>query len=160
MLDSLTVELVIEDLRWDFSGFDELVNSSIRAAIEADGQLSVGDVAVLACDDMRIAELNGRFRGLPEPTNVLAWPSATSPNANHLGDIALAWESCQKEAKSMHIALCNHASHLLVHGCLHLLGHKHDHEADTASMQLAEIKALASMGIGNPYESFDRTDSR
>ena len=69
-----------------------------------------------------------------------------------LGDIALAFETCAREAAEKAIPLEHHAAHLIVHGLLHLAGHDHETSPeDAAAMEALEIKALASMGIADPY---------
>jgi probable rRNA maturation factor len=73
-----------------------------------------------------------------------------------LGDIALAYETCLREAGEKGIPLDHHAAHLIVHGLLHLAGH--DHELGTAqaeAMEALEVKALAGMGIADPYGPHD-----
>jgi len=68
-----------------------------------------------------------------------------------LGDIALAYETCGREAEEKRIALDNHAAHLLVHGLLHLAGHDHQADGEAETMEALEVKALALMGIDDPY---------
>ena len=150
--ESADVELIIEDERWTALKTEDLVRCAVQAAIEAAGDgVAVGDVAVLACNDERIKALNDRFRGKDEPTNVLAWPTIGGVNSDHLGDIAVSWESCAREARSMARDMSDHVAHLIVHGCLHLLGHRHDSECEETRMRDHEVKALAFMGIANPY---------
>jgi probable rRNA maturation factor len=68
-----------------------------------------------------------------------------------LGDIALAWETCRREAEEKRIPLEHHAAHLLVHGMLHLAGHDHQADSEAETMEALEIRALAQMGIADPY---------
>jgi probable rRNA maturation factor len=69
-----------------------------------------------------------------------------------LGDIALAHETCAREAAEKGIAIADHAAHLIVHGLLHLAGHDHAlSTADAEAMEALETKALARMGLANPY---------
>jgi probable rRNA maturation factor len=69
-----------------------------------------------------------------------------------LGDIALALETCGREAGEKALSLEAHAAHLIVHGLLHLAGHDHELSgADAAAMEALEIKALALMGLADPY---------
>jgi probable rRNA maturation factor len=124
---------------------------------------------VLGCDDARIAALNTTFRGKAVPTNVLSWPSqeraADTPGGRpaapdpgspddpeELGDIAIAWETCASEAEGMGKPLATHAAHLIVHGTLHLLGYDHETDSDAALMEETEVRALAAMGLPNPYD--------
>jgi probable rRNA maturation factor len=69
-----------------------------------------------------------------------------------LGDIVLAYETCAAEAEQKDIPIAHHATHLVIHGMLHLLGHDHIDEDEAESMEALEVKALASMGLHNPYD--------
>jgi probable rRNA maturation factor len=68
-----------------------------------------------------------------------------------LGDIILAYETCTAEAEEKHISVADHATHLVIHGMLHLLGHDHIEDDDAELMEALEVKALASIGLNNPY---------
>jgi len=117
----------------------------------------------LAQDDARISALNEGFRGKAQATNVLSWPSqergALVEGARpelpvgdaELGDLALAYETCTREAKSGGIALEAHVTHLIVHGTLHLLGYDHVRDGDGDLMEATEIAILSKLGIANPY---------
>ena len=73
-----------------------------------------------------------------------------------MGDIALAYETCAREAQEKGIALDRHAAHLVVHGLLHLAGHDHVHcDEEAEAMEALEIRALAKMGIPDPYGDRD-----
>jgi probable rRNA maturation factor len=115
-----------------------------------------------------VAALNADFRGKPQPTNVLSWPTedraADAPGAmpdlpeagdaddpEELGDIAIAWETCAREAADQGKPMGDHVTHLVVHGILHLLGFDHIDDADAALMEGIETRILASMGVPDPY---------
>ena len=139
------------------------------AALAAAGLQPQGyALCLMACDDARIATLNSQFRGKPAPTNVLSWPSKDrasevfgdpppppeAGNADeplHLGDVALAFDTCTREAHEQGKPLSDHVCHLIVHGVLHLLGYDHEDDEDAALMERIEIDALATLGIGTPY---------
>ena len=70
-----------------------------------------------------------------------------------LGDIILAYETCAAEAKEKQITVADHATHLVIHGMLHLLGHDHVDDEEAEAMEALEVKALASMGLHNPYDA-------
>ena len=119
------------------------------------------EIGLLLTGDARMAELNAQFRAKPEPTNVLSWPAFAhdvpvpsgdpGEGPTFLGDIALAYETCAREAEAASIPLADHAAHLVVHGLLHLLGHDHALDAEADTMEEIETKVLASMGVANPY---------
>jgi probable rRNA maturation factor len=156
-------DVVLEDDRWQAA---DLAALATRAFGETLGQLGLDpgtfEIAVLACDDARIAELNREFREKPVPTNVLSWPSddlspdceggqPLPPDDAELGDIAIAFETCQAEARDQDKEFNDHVTHLLVHGCLHLLGYDHVSDKDATLMEGLEVEILAKLGIANPY---------
>lgn len=157
------VDLVIEDDRWAALDMGALAERAARAALTIAGIDSDYEICVMACDDARIAELNGEFREKPTATNVLSWPAfelspeveggrpTTPPQADSLGDIAIAYETCDREADEKGITMQAHVLHLVVHGCLHLLGYDHETDKDATVMEKLEVKALASMGVDDPY---------
>lgn len=162
------IDILIEDDRWMPLKLARLAERAVAAVLADRGLSGKGySVSILACDDAQIARLNAEFRDKPKPTNVLSWPEhdlapledggdpAAPPPANDfddsLGDIALAWDTCAREAEETAISLPDHVTHLLIHGCLHLLGFDHERDGDAARMEALETKILASMGIEDPY---------
>jgi probable rRNA maturation factor len=125
------------------------------------------EVSLLLTTDAAIAELNAQFRGQAKPTNVLSWPAfALAPprpgerpqlpqarpgDVMPIGDIALASETVAAEAQAANLAFADHATHLIVHGVLHLLGFDHEHDADAEVMEGIERLALARLGVADPY---------
>ncbi len=117
--------------------------------------------SLLFTTDEQVHALNREWRGKDKPTNVLSFPMlervellALAPDGppELLGDIALALETCQREAAEKGIALEHHTAHLIVHGLLHLAGHDHvDSDAQAEAMEALEIAALAKLGIADPY---------
>jgi probable rRNA maturation factor len=163
------VETVIEDARWEAFGLAVVAERAGQAALSAIGLPPEGfAISLMGCDDARIAALNADFRGKPKPTNVLSWPSeerrakcagedpeppepGTADDPESLGDIAIAWETCAAEAEAQDKSMADHVTHLIVHGILHLLGYDHEAEADAALMEGLEVRALASLGVSDPY---------
>jgi probable rRNA maturation factor len=153
------VGTVIEDPRWTEAGLEAIAERAARATLAEVGRdPDRHEISLLGCGDARIAELNASFRGKTTPTNVLSWPAfeAEIPvpdddEPRFLGDIALAFETCQAEAEAAGIDLADHIAHLVVHGVLHLLGHNHVADDEAEAMEAIESNILASMGIPNPY---------
>lgn len=119
-------------------------------------------VSILFSSDARIHELNREWRQRDKPTNVLSFPMLERTDLVHLdpdegppemlGDIALAYETCAREAEEKGIPLEHHATHLILHGLLHLAGYDHEiSDEDAEKMEALEVKALALLGIDNPY---------
>ncbi len=167
------VDTLTEDSRWEAFGLSGLAEAAARAVL-ADQRLDPDgfEISLLGCCDARIAGLNEDFRGKPQPTNVLSWPSEErgaekdggQPHRpqpgmpgmpEELGDVAIAWETCEREAAGQGKPIRDHVTHLLVHGVLHLLGYDHVRDGDAALMEGAEIRILAGLGLANPYECAD-----
>lgn len=159
---TLALDFAIEDDRWPDTApwyRERALRAAELTLLFAGVEPRDCEISVLLCDDARIAELNADFRGKPAPTNVLSWPSeAVSPaeapvkaEDGFLGDIAIARETVEKEALEQQISVEDHVTHLIAHGILHLLGYDHETEADAEVMEGLERKALAAMGIADPY---------
>jgi len=152
------IEVILEDERWEAFGLEALCGPAGREAMAVTGRKTDGfEVALLGCDDQRIADLNRDFRGKPVPTNVLSWPALEeAPEQGNtpeiaLGDIAIAYETCLHEAGEKGVSVEDHVTHLVIHGVLHLLGYDHISDSEAEEMEALEIKALAKLGINNPY---------
>jgi probable rRNA maturation factor len=122
-------------------------------------------VSLLFTADAEVHALNREWRSRDKPTNVLSFPMvsrdellalASEGPPEMLGDIALAHETCSREAAEKQVSFEHHLAHLIVHGLLHLAGYDHETSPEDAeAMETLEIKALALMGIANPYEGLD-----
>jgi probable rRNA maturation factor len=155
---------------WDSStGWAELANAAVRAAVaesDAAGLLESGlaaEVSVRFTSDDEVKGLNADWRGKDKATNVLSFPmveaeqivsfARTDGGEALLGDIVIAHGVCSAEAAAKGIGVCTHAAHLVVHGMLHLLGCDHERgEGEAEAMEAAERRALARLGIADPYE--------
>ncbi|MSO75059.1 MAG: rRNA maturation RNase YbeY [Alphaproteobacteria bacterium] len=142
-------------------------NRAARAALAVATPMAAAAAAELALvfvDDAASRTLNRDWRGKDQPTNVLAFaaqetkggtggPAAITGGPLLLGDVVLAYETVADEAKAGGVPLGDHASHLIVHGVLHLLGYDHQRPREARVMETLEARALATMGIANPYEA-------
>jgi len=144
----------------DWEGLAERAAAAAAAIAQelANPRLSA---SVLFTADAEVHVLNREWRGKDKPTNVLSFPMlersdlldlAPDGPPELLGDIALAFETCAREAAEKSIAVEHHAAHLIVHGLLHLAGYDHETgEAEAEAMEALETKALAVMGLADPY---------
>jgi probable rRNA maturation factor len=105
---------------------------------------------VLLADDARLQALNAQFRGKDSPTNVLSF-GAPAGGAGPLGDIALAYGVCAREAAEQGKSLAAHLQHLTTHGVLHLIGYDHEDAAEAEAMEAKERAILAGLGLADPY---------
>jgi probable rRNA maturation factor len=163
----MMLEIDIEaDAEWDSStDWSRLVRSAAEAAVaeSAFPQLAQAEraveLSVRLTGDEEVRALNVQWRGKDKPTNVLSFPLAEADELEQagegpelmLGDIVLARGVCEREAAEKAIAFETHASHLLVHGTLHLLGYDHHGDDEAEDMESREVRALARLGIADPY---------
>ncbi|WP_223428472.1 rRNA maturation RNase YbeY [Tateyamaria pelophila] len=162
----MELDILIEDDRWAALDLASLATRAIEATLQ-DQNIQAAELSVLGCDDVRIKALNCDFRGKAAATNVLSWPeddlapdqdgdAPQVPRPDHtgtigLGDIAIAYDTCAREAVQQNKPMTDHVTHLLVHGTLHLLGYDHIRDLDATRMEAIEVKILGSMGLPDPY---------
>jgi probable rRNA maturation factor len=163
-LSPVTDILVGSDCWQQQADCETIIQRAIDAAAAA-VEISTTDaeVAVMLTDDAGIRALNRDWRGFDKPTNVLSFPAPSPPgrieaNAPRmLGDIAIAYETVQREAEAEHKPFAHHLSHLAVHGFLHLIGYDHETDADAEAMEDLERTILARLDIPDPYAPQDET---
>jgi probable rRNA maturation factor len=150
------------DLSIESDGWRALDDAEALARRAAESALAVAEdlpgedceLSILLTADAAVQELNRAWRQRDKPTNVLSFPAPVpvgAPGPRPLGDIALAFETVEQEARTERKALAEHTAHLIVHGLLHLLGYDHETDAEAQIMEALEVKALARMGIADPY---------
>ena len=163
------LEIALEaDAEWDSScSWHALVRRAAEAAVaeSAFPQLATNErpveISVRLSGDEEVRALNAEWRGKDKLTNVLSFPMLDNDGLRNtnvagpellLGDIILARGVCETEAAEKGVSVDRHASHLLVHGTLHLLGYDHHDNDEAADMEAREVRALERLGIANPYE--------
>lgn len=119
------------------------------------------EISVRLADDDEVQALNRQYRDKDKPTNVLSFPMVqpdllgTLDNNDDgevlLGDIILALGVCEREAAEKGVTTAEHATHLIVHGALHLIGFDHIDDVEAEAMEDLERAALAALGIDDPY---------
>lgn len=147
------IDIEIEDEAWLAAAPDaeDLVHDAVVAAL-SQIDFEGGAVTVLLTDDEAVRELNGRFRGKDYATNVLSFPAPRNPEG-FLGDIALAYGVCFREAQEQGKPLAHHLQHLVAHGVLHLVGYDHETDAEAEQMEGLERVILAGLGVPDPYSA-------
>ena len=154
---------------WDSRiGWADLAREAVGSAVRHSAFAALAESAVVAevsvkfTSDSEVQALNGDYRGKDKATNVLSFPMAEPELLRSiaalpegeilLGDIVLAHGVCAREAAGKGVATRTHASHLVVHGMLHLLGYDHEEgEQEAEAMEAIEREALAAIGISDPY---------
>ncbi len=166
----MLTDTIIEDDRWNEVAFEDLAENAAQAALmHLALDTAKFEIAVLACDDARIAELNADFRDKDKATNVLSWPSekrgvdvdGDEPDLpeqsfpgmpEELGDIAISYDTCAREAAAAGKSMADHVTHLMVHGTLHVLGYDHVRDKDATLMEGLETTILGKLGLSDPYD--------
>jgi probable rRNA maturation factor len=162
----MTEVLVVADCWQGEPEAEAVIQRAIAAAAEAvDADVGDAELAVMLTDDSGIRTLNGNWRGIDKPTNVLSFPALqpTAPSRpgdapRMLGDIAIAYETMRQEADDEQKPFDHHLSHLAVHGFLHLIGYDHETEGEAEVMEALEQEILAQLGIPDPYTDRERMD--
>jgi probable rRNA maturation factor len=140
------ITLVVEDEGW--RAHRGLQKRLTLAAEDARKAVRLkGDVTILLSGDKKLAALNRDFRGRNKPTNVLSFPGG----GDYAGDIAIAYGVTAAEAKEAGKTFPDHATHLVVHGVLHLAGYDHERPKDARVMEPLEVKILKRLGVADPY---------
>lgn len=161
----MQLDIAIES--WPAGDWEGLAARAAQATLEAAPELANPrlSASLLLTSDEAVHALNRSWRKKDAPTNVLSFPMLTREALAALpaegpemmlGDVVLAQETCAREAAEKGVSLEDHATHLIVHGLLHLAGHDHEiSPADADEMEALEIKALAKLGIADPYGDRD-----
>ena len=162
------IEVILNDTRWLSTNLEAIAHKSVAVVLAAlDIDVDHAEIAILGCDDVHIANLNADFRDKPVATNVLSWPAeerapaqrggipdAPTPGPDgmiELGDIAISYDTCVKEAAAAGKSIEGHVTHLIIHGLLHLLGYDHTTDPDAELMERVEVEILGKLGHDDPY---------
>ena len=157
------MELDIDLEDWPAGPWEDLAERCSLSAAKQAPELANErlSASLLFTSDAEVHTLNREWRQRDKPTNVLSFPMlergeliGLEPDGPPvmLGDLAMAYETCAREAAEKGVPLEDHAAHLIIHGLLHLAGHDHEISPEDAdAMEALEIAALASMGIADPY---------
>ena len=150
------IDIEIEDESWSRAVPDAeaLAREAAEAALAGERG---SQVSILFTDDETVRRLNDRFRGKDAPTNVLSFPALENPEG-FLGDIALAFGVCEREAAEQGKSLAHHLQHLVAHGALHLVGYDHRTDAEAEAMEALEREILSGLGVPDPYAATGQGD--
>lgn len=159
-----TLEIDIDPVWGDDVDWEALANRAAEATARIVPEIAHENllVSLVMADDEEVHALNKQWRAKDKPTNVLSFPmlsrdevlvAAANRNApGMLGDMILAHGVCAREAAEKGVSVETHATHLVVHGLLHLAGYDHElGDAEAEEMENLERKSLALMGIADPY---------
>ncbi|AJP74107.1 rRNA maturation RNase YbeY [Sphingomonas hengshuiensis] len=158
----------LREADWPELDWDALAARAVETAIRQTpyaewlGWPTAIEVAVRLTSDDEVQALNRQYRDKDKPTNVLSFPmiqpdllESVTQNSDDgevlLGDIVLAHGVCAGEAVEREVSVQDHATHLIVHGMLHLLGYDHMGDAEAEAMEDMERAALDQLGLHDPY---------
>ena len=151
---------LISETPWTDGEWEALATRAATLAVAATPHANLAttravvEISVRLTSDDEVRILNRQYRKQDKPTNVLSFPSPQGPEANpdgQIGDIALAFGVCQREAIEQGKPLAHHLQHLVAHGVLHLLGYNHEGDEEAESMEALEREILATLDILDPY---------
>ncbi|HEY9040779.1 MAG TPA: rRNA maturation RNase YbeY [Rheinheimera sp.] len=111
------------------------------------------EVTIRIVGNAESQQLNFDYRGKDKPTNVLSFPFQCPPGIELplLGDLVICAPVVAQEALQQNKTLSAHWAHMVVHGCLHLLGFDHINDDDAEQMETEEVTILQQLGFTNPY---------
>jgi probable rRNA maturation factor len=152
----ITVDIEIEDEAWTAAEpeVEALVWRAAQAVLDAHQNIEGHGIVILLADDDSVQALNRDFRQKDYATNVLSFPAVIAPGANpegQIGDIAIAFGVCAREAQEQGKSLAHHLQHLVAHGVLHLLGYDHQDDDEAEAMEALEREILAGLDVPDPY---------
>jgi probable rRNA maturation factor len=115
----------------------------------------VSEVTIRLVDEAESHHLNMTYRGKDKPTNVLSFPFEAPPGIELplLGDLIICRQVVEQEAIDQEKLLLAHWAHMVVHGCLHLLGYDHIVDEEAEEMESLETEIMQSLGYPDPYIS-------
>lgn len=147
----------------DATGMCPIASDQVVSWVEslASETEEASELVIRVVDANESQELNKTFRGKDYPTNVLSFPADIQlpEGPKILGDIAICLPVVKREADEQSKRFDQHFAHIVVHGCLHLMGYDHEYEHDADQMEAKEIGILENLGYPNPYLSQEQKDT-
>ena len=162
----LEINIILDKPCWEeaFPSWEKSIREAATEAVAGVQWTHQAEMNILLTDDATICQMNTAFRKINKPTNVLSFPSLEAQeianlysgkiceNPVFLGDIALSFETLEKEASEQGKLVGDHVVHLVVHGVLHLFGFDHENDQDAFLMESREAAILSTLNVPNPYE--------
>ena len=149
------VDVAITSPLWEKQPLAEQTVRAALAAVTAALATPPGEVCILLTDDTNIARLNRDWRGVDKPTNVLSFLAAQPAGTPFLGDVAVAYETLQRECEAEGRVFLHHLAHLTVHGFLHLIGYDHQTDSDAEAMEGVESRIMLALNMPDPWLTRD-----
>ncbi len=150
---TIDLQLAISDTKTDLPPLETMKKWAMEALLYG-GRTKDSEITIRIVSDDEIQTLNKTYRHLDKPTNILSFPFEMPEGIDDLpllGDLVIAYNVTLKESIEQHKTFEEHLAHLIVHGCLHLLGYDHIDEKERLEMEPLEIKTMLALGFDNPY---------
>ncbi|CAM3809779.1 MULTISPECIES: rRNA maturation RNase YbeY [Avibacterium] len=111
------------------------------------------EITIRVVDEAESQSLNATYRGKDYPTNVLSFPFECPEEVELplLGDLVICRQVVEREAQEQGKPLMAHWAHMVVHGCLHLLGYDHIEDDEAEEMESLETEIMQDLGFADPY---------
>lgn len=153
----MSVSIVIQRACDEHTPDDAMMREWAETALS--GQTAAGELVIRIVDAAESRALNGQYRNKDKPTNVLSFPAEALPEGipelaaeQALGDLVICASVVADEAREQSKSLDAHWAHMLIHGCLHLLGYDHIESDQAERMEALERQLLAKLNFSDPYE--------
>ncbi len=150
----LDVQIADELDGWsDYLPSDDDLQRWSMAALQGRTEFAEPELTIRLVHNDESQELNSEYRGKDKPTNVLSFPFEAPPEVpiELLGDLIICAPVVQAEAQEQSKTPQAHWAHMVVHGCLHLLGYDHIKDDEAEIMENLERHIMASLGFSDPY---------
>lgn len=126
--------------------------ASLRRYAQAALGRASGELTIRIVGAAESQRLNQRYRGKDKPTNVLSFSAPAAARREALGDLVICAPVVAREAQEQGKPVRAHWAHMVVHGCLHLLGYDHQNQGEARIMEALEARLLGKLGFPDPYQ--------
>lgn len=149
----LDVQLAVEKEN-DLPTEDQLIQWATTALLKRT-EHEEPELTIRIVDEAESQELNHEYRGKDKPTNVLSFPFEAPAHVPIplLGDLIVCKQVVEREAIEQEKTLTAHWAHMIIHGCLHLLGYDHIEDEEAEEMEGIERVVMAELGFEDPYKN-------
>ena len=150
---SIDLQIATDEKLEDYPSIEK-IELWARTSLTVAGRKADSEITVRMVNSDEIHELNNTYRHVDRPTNILSFPFELPEGVDDmplLGDLVICKEVLERECVEQHKTLEEHFCHLIIHGCLHLLGFDHIEDDEADEMESLEVVALKELGFKDPY---------
>ena len=138
--------------------FQELVDREgvrkiVRGVLRAEKVPSPYEVSLVITDSGTVRRLNRDYRGVDQPTDVLAFSMSHQEadfvlppdNVLRLGEVVISYPRAAEQAREQGHSTARELALLVIHGMLHLLGYDHEKPGEGKKMRAREKELLENI---------------